>query len=186
MILPIDLPAPRNAETAPSEAFDKTVADVSRTLRQVECRYETTPETTAGLILALSAIAIFAALLLLWVAIIHLFKIPPFLLPTPGQVVAAANRPLSRRCSHRSKSPRPRLPAGLLASIVAGVLIALVFAQWRWVRSMFYPYTILLQTVPIIAIAPLILMWVGTSIFSVGLIAFIICLARSSPTPRRA
>ena len=42
---------------------------------------------------------------------------------------------------------------------------------------MFYPYTILLQTVPIIAVAPLILMWVGNSIFSVGLIAFIICLS---------
>jgi NitT/TauT family transport system permease protein len=42
---------------------------------------------------------------------------------------------------------------------------------------MFYPYTILLQTVPIVAIAPLILMWIGTGIFSVGLIAFIICLS---------
>ena len=42
---------------------------------------------------------------------------------------------------------------------------------------MFYPYTILLQTVPIVAIAPLILMWIGSGIFSVGLIAFIICLS---------
>jgi NitT/TauT family transport system permease protein len=66
---------------------------------------------------------------------------------------------------------------GLAASVVVGVLIALVFAQSRWVRQMFYPYTILLQTVPIIAIAPLILMWVGYGTFSVGLIAFIICLS---------
>jgi NitT/TauT family transport system permease protein len=42
---------------------------------------------------------------------------------------------------------------------------------------MFYPYTILLQTVPIIAIAPLILMWVGAGMWSVTLVAFIICLA---------
>ena len=41
---------------------------------------------------------------------------------------------------------------------------------------MFYPYTILLQTVPIIAIAPLILMWVGPGILAVMTIAFIICL----------
>jgi NitT/TauT family transport system permease protein len=58
-----------------------------------------------------------------------------------------------------------------------GVFVALVFAQWAWVRRMFYPYTILLQTVPIVAIAPLILMWVGPGLFSVGLVAFIICLA---------
>ena len=42
---------------------------------------------------------------------------------------------------------------------------------------MFYPYTILLQTVPIVAIAPLILMWMGPGLGSVMLVAFIICLA---------
>ena len=63
---------------------------------------------------------------------------------------------------------------GLAASIVVGVLVALVFAQSRWVRKMLYPYTLLLQTVPIIAIAPLILMWVGAGIPAVTLIAFII------------
>ncbi len=42
---------------------------------------------------------------------------------------------------------------------------------------MFFPYTILLQTVPIVAIAPLILIWTGTGIASVMLITFIICLA---------
>ena len=42
---------------------------------------------------------------------------------------------------------------------------------------MFYPYTILLQTVPILAIAPLILMWMGPGILSVMCVAFIICLA---------
>ena len=42
---------------------------------------------------------------------------------------------------------------------------------------MLYPYTMLLQTVPIIAIAPLILMWVGAGTAAVALIAFIISLA---------
>jgi NitT/TauT family transport system permease protein len=123
-----------------------------------------------------SAIAIFAALLLLWVAIIRVFDIPPYLLPTPVQVASAAQeRVLSLLTSLGITAAAAA--GGLLASVVAGVLIALVFAQWRWVRRMFYPYTILLQTVPIIAVAPLILMWVGNSIFSVGLIAFIICLS---------
>ena len=58
-----------------------------------------------------------------------------------------------------------------------GVIVALIFAQSRWVRRMLYPYTILLQTVPIVAIAPLILMWVGAGTPSVTLIAFIISLA---------
>ena len=66
---------------------------------------------------------------------------------------------------------------GLIASIIVGVLVALFFAQSRWVRRMLYPYTILLQTVPIIAIAPLILMWIGAGTAAVALIAFIISLA---------
>jgi len=66
---------------------------------------------------------------------------------------------------------------GLAMSIVAGVAIALVFAQSPWLRRMLYPYTILLQTVPIIAVAPLILMWVGSGTWAVTVVAFIICLA---------
>jgi NitT/TauT family transport system permease protein len=42
---------------------------------------------------------------------------------------------------------------------------------------MLYPYTILLQTVPIIAVAPLILMWIGSGTWAVTVVAFIICLA---------
>src|SRR5665811_1676822 len=65
---------------------------------------------------------------------------------------------------------------GLLGSVIAGVAVALVFAQWRGLRRLFFPYTILLQTVPIVAIAPLIIMWVGSGVPAVGLITFIICL----------
>lgn len=126
--------------------------------------------------LASSALAIFAALLLFWIALIHIFHIPPFLLPTPVQVLNAA---IARFPFLMTSLGLTAVAAagGLLASIVVGLLIALIFAQSRWIRSMFYPYTILLQTVPIVAIAPLILMWIGSGIFSVAVVAFIICLA---------
>ena len=55
--------------------------------------------------------------------------------------------------------------------------MALVFAQWQWVRKLVYPYTILLQTVPILAIAPLIINWIGAGILAVTMVTFIICLA---------
>jgi NitT/TauT family transport system permease protein len=126
--------------------------------------------------LAGSAVVIFVALLLFWVAIIRLFNIPAFLLPTPAQVASAA---VERHASLLTSLEITAAAAagGLFASVIAGLLIALVFAQSRWIRRMFYPYTVLLQTVPIVAIAPLILMWIGPGIFSVSLVAFIICLA---------
>ena len=65
----------------------------------------------------------------------------------------------------------------MLASIVVGVAMAMIFAQWRWLREIAYPYTILLQTVPIVAIAPLIILWIGAGITAVMVVTFIICLA---------
>jgi len=124
----------------------------------------------------LSAAIIFGALLLLWMAIIRLFHISPFLLPSPAQVARATVARFPSLITSLGITAAAAA-GGLIASILIGVLIALIFAQSRWVRRMFYPYTILLQTVPIVAIAPLILMWIGPGIFSVGLVAFIICLS---------
>ena len=129
-----------------------------------------------GAITLLSAAGLLAAMLLLWLGAIHLFHIAPFLLPSPIQVGKAAGARFPSLMTSLGITAAAAA-GGLFASVAVGILVSLVFAQSRWVRRMFYPYTILLQTVPIVAIAPLILMWIGPGIFSVGLVAFIICLA---------
>ena len=120
--------------------------------------------------------AVLAFLILLWGRIVAFAHVPLYILPGPGAVFAAV---------------RDRLPSllnslwitgieaagGLVASIIVGVAVAMVFAQWRPVRQLAYPYTILLQTVPIVAIAPIIIDWVGAGILAVTIVTFIICLA---------
>src|SRR5450432_2067145 len=128
------------------------------------------------LITVANALAVFAAVLALWQLILWLFHVPPFMLPSPWAVARAVHARFPSLLNAFSITAE-EASGGLLASIVVGVLVAMLFAQSRWVRRMLYPYTLLLQTVPIIAIAPLILMWVGTGIPSVALIAFIISLA---------
>ncbi|MDX2176559.1 MAG: ABC transporter permease [Candidatus Sumerlaeia bacterium] len=66
--------------------------------------------------------------------------------------------------------------AGFAASLVTGVLVALLFSQSRAVRRAGYPYAIFLQTVPIVAVAPLIVLWFGAEFQSVVIISFIISL----------
>jgi NitT/TauT family transport system permease protein len=128
------------------------------------------------LITALNALAVFVALILMWQAIVWLLHLPQFILPSPFQVASVIVSRFSPLL--RSLLITAIAAAGALAmSIVVGIFIALAFAQSPWLRRMLYPYTILLQTVPIIAIAPLILMWVGSGTWSVTLVAFIICLA---------
>src|ERR1700730_17325482 len=124
----------------------------------------------------LSVVLIFCALCAIWEAIILVFRIPRFILPSPWEVVLALiNRRDSLLNALRITSSAVLL--GLLASVLAGMIIALIFAQSHWIRRMLYPYTILLQTVPIVAVAPLILMWVGPGTLSVTLVAFISALA---------
>jgi NitT/TauT family transport system permease protein len=124
----------------------------------------------------LSAVAIFGALLVLWQAIIWIFRLPPYLLPSPARVAHTVVTRLPSLIASLSLTAAAAA-GGLLAALLVGLVISLVFAQSPWIRRLFYPYTILLQTVPIVAIAPMILVWMGPGLGSVTLIAFIICLA---------
>ena len=127
-------------------------------------------------ILVINSMIVFACLLGIWEAVVWLYRLPTYLLPGPGAVaLAARERFPSLLNSLRITSIEAA--AGLLASIVVGVAVALIFAQWRWLRQLVYPYTILLQTVPIVAIAPLVIFWAGPGIFAVTVVTFIICLA---------
>lgn len=125
---------------------------------------------------AANAIAVFAALLLIWQFVLWIFHVPPYMLPSPLAVTRVS---ISRWSSLLAALSITAVESagGLIASIIVGVLVALLFAQFRWVRRTLYPYTILLQTIPIVAIAPLILMWIGGGTPAVAFIAFIISLA---------
>jgi NitT/TauT family transport system permease protein len=126
--------------------------------------------------LLLNSLIVFACLLFLWDRIAAVGHLPAYILPGPLAVAAALG---DRFPSLLSSLWITTIEAasGLLASIVVGVVVAMIFAQWRRLRQLVYPYTILLQTVPIVAVAPLIINWVGAGIFAVSVVTFIICLA---------
>src|ERR1700733_7103932 len=126
--------------------------------------------------LVFNSAIVLACLLAVWQAGVLLLHIPKYILPGP-LLVAEAVQVRFPELMHSLLLTTEAAAIGLVSSIVVGVAIALVFAQWRWLRQLLYPYTILLQTVPIVAIAPLIINWVGAGVFSVMIVTFIICLA---------
>jgi len=127
-------------------------------------------------LLALNSLVVLVCLLGLWQAVVSLNHLPVYMLPGP-LVVADAVRDHLPSLVNSFAITAEEAAGGLAASIVAGVAVAMLFAQWRWLRQLVYPYTILLQTVPIVAIAPLIINWAGAGTFSVTIVTFIICLA---------
>jgi NitT/TauT family transport system permease protein len=65
---------------------------------------------------------------------------------------------------------------GLGLAVICGMSAALVMSQSKLVERSIYPFAILLQTIPLIAYAPLIVIWVGAGMNAVVTISFIIAL----------
>jgi NitT/TauT family transport system permease protein len=127
-------------------------------------------------LLLVHSVLVFAGLVALWQAAVWALHLPVYMLPGPWPVALVLRDRLPSLLNSLWITTE-EAAGGLLASIAVGVAVSMVFAQWQWLRQLLYPYTILLQTVPIVAIAPLIILWAGPGIFSVTVVTFIICLA---------
>jgi NitT/TauT family transport system permease protein len=112
---------------------------------------------------------------LAWHGAVLLFDIQPYLLPGPLDVSTAVAANLPMLVNAASLTAQAAL-SGFLLSFVVGFLVAVLFSQSRIAERSLYPYAIFLQTVPIVAIAPLILLWIGHGLVGVIVVAFIISL----------
>ena len=65
---------------------------------------------------------------------------------------------------------------GFVLSTLVGIAIAVALSSSRWVQQAFYPYAVFFQTVPIIAIAPLLVIWFGYGMQTVIASAFVVSI----------
>ena len=86
--------------------------------------------------------------------------ISPLLLPTPSAVARAALQHSSTLLPALAMTTQA-VAIGLALSIAVGLLVAIALSTSRWVERAFYPYAIFFQIVPIVAIAPLLVIWFG-------------------------
>ena len=118
-------------------------------------------------------IVFLAALICIWSLSIKAFNIPKLLLPTPGDVYeVATDADLNLWASTLLTAEWSLL--GLGASLLIGTAVAMVFAASGIIRRGAYPYAIFLQTVPIIAIAPLVIIWCGRGPFGITIVSVVL------------
>lgn len=101
--------------------------------------------------------------------------VPAFLVPTPSSVLRAARDDFTELASATLQTTLGAL-GGFLLSAVVGVSAAMLLAASVWVQRALYPYAVFLQTVPIIAIAPLLVIWIGFDLRTVVASAFIVSI----------
>lgn len=123
----------------------------------------------------LPPVAVFVIVVGLWQFVCAAGHIPSYLLPSPAEVAQAAvsNAPTLLAASWATFADAF---GGFGLSIVVGVAVAFVMAQAKWLERSLYPYAILLQTIPIIAIAPLIVIWLGSGNGAIVAISFLIAV----------
>ncbi|MFG0286805.1 MAG: ABC transporter permease [Rhodopirellula sp. JB044] len=123
--------------------------------------------------MSVSVVAILG--LVLWHTSVYLFELPKILLPTPWQVAQAA---WQHRMELGMASGVTFITAAisLLVAILIGGILSIIFSQSRLLRRAFFPYVVFLQTVPIVAIAPLLIIWSGYEFRTAVIATVIICL----------
>lgn len=113
--------------------------------------------------------------LALWQMGIIIFDWTPYMVPSPGAVALTAIE-RAEPLWNASLLTLTAAVSGLSCSFCVGFVVAITFSQSRWLERCLYPYAIFLQTVPVVAIAPLIIQWVGHGFYGVVTVSFIISL----------
>jgi NitT/TauT family transport system permease protein len=121
----------------------------------------------------LPPLVVFIAAVFAAEGIVRFFNVPRYLLPKPSEVwstTIAQHQTLAQSLWITTEAAL----LGFGLSAVAGILLALILSSSRLIQRAFYPYTVFFQTVPIVAIAPLLVIWFEAGLRSVVICAFIV------------
>ncbi|HEX5747421.1 MAG TPA: ABC transporter permease [Archangium sp.] len=122
---------------------------------------------------ALAPLTALAILLVLWETVARVFSVSPIVLPPPSAIGLEASRAADTLLSGALSTGRSAL-LGFGLSTAVGVLAAIVLSSSRVLERALYPYALFLQMVPIIAIAPVLVVWFGHGARAVAVSSFIV------------
>ena len=123
----------------------------------------------------LPPLAIMVGILGLWEAYVRIFNVQKWLLPAPSVIIETMVVDAGLLSRHTVTTVEEVI-VGFAMALAAGVILASVIALSTTIERAIYPFVIASQTIPIIVIAPLLLIWIGYGLapkfIVVALIAF--------------
>lgn len=122
-------------------------------------------------------LVLFVLLIAAWEIAVHVFKVQQLILPKPSQVVNALVSGFSSGLYVKHLSVTfQEVVIGYGLGVTFGIMVGVPIALSRTFEVMVYPYLLALQTMPKIALAPLMMIWVGFGIESKILITMIVAV----------
>jgi NitT/TauT family transport system permease protein len=115
----------------------------------------------------------FAAVLATWEIAVRALRVPAFLLPPPSTIALAASSEWTVLAASMWTTAKGAL-SGFVLSAAIGTAVGIALSSSRVLERALYPYALFLQTVPIVAVAPLLVLWFGPGLRAVAVSAFIV------------
>jgi NitT/TauT family transport system permease protein len=109
------------------------------------------------------AVAAFLAVVVAWEVAVRAADIPPFVLPAPSAIGAKFLEDIPLLQQHAVVTLQ-EIIVGYVVAAAFGLSVAVLIVRFRSVERLVYPYVVASQTVPKIAIAPLLIIWLGTGL----------------------
>ena len=119
---------------------------------------------------------------LAWDLTVRINDIPPYVLPGPGLVLATLVNDWGLLWSSLLVTLEITFE-GLALAVIGGVGLAVLFNRSRWIERSLYPYAVILQVTPVVAIAPLLLIYLpqqGAVLACAWIVAFFPVLANTT------
>lgn len=105
-------------------------------------------------------VGIFLLILIIWYCVCRFTGIPKFVLPSPGDVIGAFRDDWQLMLRHARVTLTETI-IGLFFGILIGFLTAVLMDRFALVRKTVYPLIVISQTIPTVAIAPMLVIWLG-------------------------
>jgi len=115
-------------------------------------------QASLRLVRILLPIVVLAAGVAGWELVVRLYHIPPYVLPGPVAVFATLLSDWPVLAQSLLTTLLTTLE-GFIAAAIGGIALALLFNQSKWLEYSLFPYAVILQVTPVIAIAPLLLIY---------------------------
>jgi NitT/TauT family transport system permease protein len=115
----------------------------------------------------------FILFILIWQTVPVLLGLKPYIFPKPTDIVHAAI------VDWHLLWPAVQITVvesiiGFIVSAVIGILVSVLLASSKILERSIYPYAIILQTIPVVAVAPIVVIWFGAGFNSIIVISFLI------------
>ena len=122
----------------------------------------------------LYASGLIIGLILIWQVVCSLELVPGYMLPSPIQVMQALINEFNVLMGHLMISLSEAF-LGLGVGILVAFILAVGMDHYRGLHKSLYPLVIILQTVPVIAFAPLLVLWMGYGMAPKVMVIFLVC-----------